>query len=97
MCICVHTSAQMIVFALECLGWVRHSVAFYQLVFVLNVSKPQRIDDSAFTNSSWASGRASKVEKLNLGRCSFLGATRRRTGLRPRQDLAQKREGKVCV
>ena len=44
MCICVHTSAQMIVFALDCVGWVRHSVAFYQLVFVLNVSKPQRID-----------------------------------------------------
>lgn len=48
MCICVHTSAQMIVLALDCLGWFRHSVAFYQLVFVLNVSKPQRIDDSAF-------------------------------------------------
>lgn len=87
----------MIVFALDCVGWVRHSVSFYQLVFVLNVSKPQRTEDSACADGSWASGRSSKVEKWTLGRYSFLGATGRRAGLRPRQDVAQRREGKVCV
>lgn len=61
MCICVLNECQVIVFALGCVGWVSHSVAFYQLVFVLNVSKPQRTDNSVFANGTWASGRASKV------------------------------------